>query len=178
MNPFLAAFIVAATVADSVPHTQSVQYTNSTLGRTVTVCIDGQKVETTFAGRLAFRDQTHGWFSYCADVRSPVHTGQTYSVRVQNTTKMSSNVRRAGNIVSRYFYSAKTADECAAIQLAVWEAIEDGGQEADFTAGAFQTRASVPVLTLAQQMYQGGSQDGNAVLLVAGGAGQSQITVL
>ncbi len=179
MNPLvLALCFLASAPQESVPRTQTVQFAASTLGHNVTVCIDGRKVESAFAGRLSFRDGSHQWFSYCADVRSPVVKGQFFNVRILSTDKLETNIRRAGNIVSKYFYQARTADDCAAIQLAVWEAIEDGGPHADFRNGAFQVRANASVIALAEQVYEAGAEDGKAVLLRSGGSGQSQITLL
>lgn len=116
------------------PQPFAIQFELAVSGRTVTVCIDGRSVETTFAGKLGFRDANHEWQSVCADVRSPVSGGQIYRVQNFSSTLYGGNVARAGNIVAKYFYAAQTPDQCAGLQIAVWKALEDGTDEPDFEA--------------------------------------------
>src|SRR5580704_16949038 len=102
-----------------------IQYEQTVAGRAVTICLDGSKVETTFAGRLAFRDENHEWQSYCADVRSPVGPGMIYGVQNFSSMLYGGRVALAGNIIARYFNEAQTNDQCAGLQLAVWKSLED-----------------------------------------------------
>lgn len=171
-------FVAAALSGLSQPKTfdQTIQFTGGTLGRTVTVCIDGSEVKTTMAGRLTFRDQNRSWSSYCADVRSPIAGGQFTHVRIGSAKLAGPNYRKAGHIVAKYLKLAKTADECAAIQLAVWEAVEDGGQTADFGSGRFMAQASDKVISLAQQAYQAGQDAGEGTYMQSQDGGQSQMT--
>jgi hypothetical protein len=93
------------------------------------------------------------------------------------TSDIGGNVAKAGNIVAKFFKAAQNADQCAGLQLAVWEAVEDGGARPDFGGGRFQVRANANVLAYAQQYYRGIEEKGDALYLQAGqGNGQSQIT--
>lgn len=166
MNPFwLVLFAVANTL--STPQPFQVQFMRSQVGREVVVCIDGQKVERTFAGKMSFRDESHSWQSVCADVRSPVSEGQVYAVRAVGTQKYGGNVAKAGNIVARFFAGAQTPDQCAGLQLAVWKALEDGTPQADFTSGRLRAQAGSAVIAYAQQYYQAIDTPGNATFLQA-----------
>jgi hypothetical protein len=154
-----------------------VQFGAAAMGQPVTYCLDGRKVESGFAGKLNFRDASHSWQSVCGAVRHPVMNGQYFPVRVWNTQLLGNNVTIAGNIVAKYFNSARTAEQCAGLQLAVWEAVEDGGKQPDFAGGYFQARASQGAMGWAAQYYQAAGDSGNAAYLQTGdGGGQSQFT--
>lgn len=159
-----------------------VQFSGQVRGQTVTVCLDGRFVETTFAGKLSFRDANRRWISVCADVRAPISGGQRYVVGPVNSRLVGGGVTLAGNIVAKWFNAAQSAEQCAGLQLAVWEAIEDGGLAADFSSGRFQAKASPVALAYARKYYQAAGEDGEAVFLQAqgggagGGGGQSQIS--
>jgi hypothetical protein len=156
-----------------------IQFAQSVSGRTVSVCLDGRQVKTTFAGKLVLKDGKFARFSVCADVRAPVVRGQVYPVRPMFSKSAGVTVALAGNIVAKYFRHAQTADQCAGLQLAVWEAIEDGGPVANFAAGRFQARANEYALRFAQEYYQAIEENGDALFLQAGnGNGQSQITAV
>ena len=150
-----------------------IQFVQSVTGTTVTVCIDGQKVEETFAGKLGFRDASSSWTSVCADVRSPVRAGQIYGVHLLHTSKVGGNVAKAGNIVAKFFRAAQTDAQCAGLQLAVWKALEDGADQPDFSTGHLQARASIPILAYANYYYQAINTPGDALYLMAAGAGQA-----
>ena len=90
------------------------------------------------------------------------------------TSSQNASVVKAGNIVAANFKDAQSADQCAGLQLAVWEAIEDGGDQPDFLGGHFQAGANPSVMAYAQQYYQAAGQKGNALFLRAFG-GQTQI---
>lgn len=155
-----------------------VQFAKSLVGRSVTVCIDGRKVERTFAGKLGFRTLKGTGVSVCANVRGPIRMGQFFQVRAISSKKAGGNIAKAGSIVARCFALAQSPDECAGLQLAVWEAIEDGGAYADFGSGRFMARANPAVLSYAAQFYQASSQGGDSTFLGTGnGSGQSQLTV-
>ena|ERR1022692_511835 len=167
---WLSFMLASATL---VPKPFSVQFAQSVSGRNVTICLDGQFVETAFAGKLGFRDATHEWTSVCADVRGPVRAGQVYAVRLLGTSSFGGRVARAGNIVARYFYEAQSPDQCAGLQIAVWKALEDSADRADFSSGHLQVRSTFSVMSWAQQYYQAINTPGDAVYLqTANGGGQ------
>lgn len=155
-----------------------VQYAQTGAGRTVIVRLDGQRTKSTHAGVLGFVDANSRWLSVCGDVRAPVRRGQRFQVRPFECREVGGNVGRAGSIVAKYLRQVRTADECAGLQLAVWEAIEDGGSRADFASGRFRAQAPDAALQYARQFYESGSQAADALYLQAGdGGGQSQITL-
>jgi hypothetical protein len=156
-----------------------VQYVEGATGRPVTVCIDGRYVESTFAGKLVFRDRERSWQSVCAAVRKPIVNGQIFQVRPMRTTKAGGNIARAGNIAARYFDSARTPDQCAGLQLAIWEAIEDGGSQPDFAAGHFRVRATPAALAYAAKYFAASETEGEAIILQTGNTGgQDQISTI
>ncbi|MHB8635435.1 MAG: hypothetical protein ACYC96_03065 [Fimbriimonadaceae bacterium] len=166
---WLSVALAAGSIAFPKPF--PVQFAGSGLGRTVTICLDGRYVESAFAGKMQFRDAVHRWISVCADVRSPVRQGQMFGVRSWSTAAFGGNVAKAGNIVARYFYEAQTPEQCAGLQVAVWKALEDGGDRANFLTGRFQVRADITVMSWAQYYYGALHTPGNAVYLQTGNGG-------
>lgn len=189
MNPVWLMYLVLSTWV-STPRPFQIQFAHSAVGQNVVVCIDGETVEQTFAGKMTFRDERHSWQSVCADVRSPVAQGQVFTVTAFNSKKVGGNVEKAGNIVAKYFKSAQTPDQCAGLQIAVWKALEDGEEQPDFSSGRLQVRASQSVLNYAYQYYQAISTPGQAAYIATGGGpsaaagaaggggGQSQLSTL
>ncbi len=154
-----------------------VQFAQSGLGRSVTVIVDG-RAKNTFAGKLNFREQNRSWQSVCAEVNKPISAGQFFTVRPVNSQKVGGNVALAGNIVAKHFNSAKTADQCAALQLAVWEAVEDGGKTPNFMQGRFRAMASPAVLHHAEDFYQAIIEAKAAAYLETAQGGQGQLSSL
>lgn len=178
MNQIALAFAVLANAAAPSPPIQ-VQYATFTGGRTVVLCIDGRRVERVTAGKMGFVDPNGSWTSVCGDVRSPVIKGQYFTVRARRTSMVGGNVAKAGNIVAKFFKQAQSLDQCAGLQLAVWEAMEDGGSRPDFLGGRFQAQGSAEVLGFAAQYYRAVTEPGNALFLqTTGQGGQSQVTVM
>jgi hypothetical protein len=153
-----------------------VQFARPLVGRSVQVSIDGDRARTSFAGKLGFKDRSSSWTSVCADVRAPMVAGRLFRVKAFDSRLIGGNVSLAGNIVAKYFNAARSADECAALQLAVWEAREDGGEHADFANGRFRARATQSVIQLANQAYEAASEPGMALFLQSGEGGQDQLT--
>lgn len=154
-----------------------VQFVAEVSGKTVTVCLDGRKVEKTFAGKLGFRDRNHAWTSVCAAVRKPIVGGQFTYFKVRDSREARNNVPKAGNIVATYFDSARTPEQCAGLQIAVWEALEDGGQRPNFLGGRFQVHADPEVISNATLYYAAIVNEKSAVYLEsASGKSQSQLS--
>ena len=65
------------------------------------------------------------------------------------------------------------------MQLAVWEATEDGGEQADFNSGRFSASASPAVISFAQHYYDNADPNGDALFLEASSkaGGQGQVTI-
>ena len=153
-----------------------IQFVRSITGMNVEVLLDGQHLKTSSAGRLYIRSATNSAGSYCGDIRSPMRSGQYFSVVQRNSKDVGGNIAKAGNIVAAGFHKARTNAECAALQLAIWEAVEDGGKLPDFSSGHFAARAPSNVLALAAEFYEAVSTPGKAILLQTGGDGQDQFT--
>lgn len=183
MNALYFAIAVASSVssASAPPRQVTIQYAQMTLGRTVYISLDGKPAQEEFAGKLGFRDRTSSWESVCADVRSPIGTGDSFTVKTRNSSDIGGNIALAGRIVAKYFKLAKTPQQCAGLQLAVWEAIEDGGSTPDFTSGHFRARAETGVLDYADQFYTAVDEPGSAMFLQTtqggGGGGQGQLLI-
>ena len=164
----LCLFSVA--MAEEIP----IQFARSLTGRMVRVSF-GEGIHTTFAGKLGFRDRYSSWQSVCANVRAPVGAGQIYGARILDSSKCAPGIAKAGRIVAAHFYQAQTPEQCAGLQLAVWEAIEDSGDAPDFFSGAFQAQAEPAVLAYAYAYYET-PREGGSTYLQATGGGQSQLS--
>jgi len=153
-----------------------VRFAKSLTGRSVTVWIDG-KIENTFAGKLGFQEENTSWQSVCAAVKRPIVAGQFFGLRAARSEQVGGNIAKAGNIVAHYFTTARTADQCAGLQLAVWEAIEDGNASPDFLGGHFQVKTTPAVMAYALAYYKGGVDNpGKATYLIATNTEQDQLT--
>jgi hypothetical protein len=171
VSQLIAALILFAH-AMTAPQPALIRFQQTDIGRMVTICLDGQKVETTFAGKMHFQDENSGWDSVCADVRSPVTAGQFFQVHPLSSAKYGGYVAKAGNIVAKYFNSAHTPDQCAGLQIAVWKTLEDGPDYPSFLSGKFQVHAGAAAMMFAAQYYQAADEDGNALYLQTLGGGQ------
>jgi hypothetical protein len=164
-------YLAFVAVMVTSPKPFPVQFLQSFSGREVKICLDGRFVETTFAGKMGFRDASHQWTSVCADVRGPVHPGQYFGVRAIRSQDFGGKVAKAGNIVARFFFEAQTPDQCAGLQVAAWKAPEDGSDQLDFSSGRLQVSAGYAVLNWAQYYYQALNTPGDAVYLQTGNGG-------
>ena len=172
---WLAFALISSIVSSRQPF--AVQFVKEVSGRAVTICLDGRKVETTFAGKLGFRDRYHEWTSVCAAVRKPIVTGQYTAFRARNSTSVGKNIAKAGNIVAHCFDAARTPDQCAGLQVAVWEALEDGGVRPNFLGGRFQVKANEAILANAAMYYAAIVEEKSATYLEsANGKSQSQLS--
>jgi len=159
------------------PKPIEVQFARAVTGQNVTIMIDGRYTRSTFAGKLGFRDQNRTWLSLCADVRAPIASGQLFVVKPRFSSQVGGNAKLAGNIVAKYFKLAKTPDQCAGLQIAVWEAMEDAGQHADFASGRFRVRATAAALDYGQDFYEAIYEAREAAFLESqNGDGQNQIS--
>ena len=154
------------------------QFNGSTVGETVTISIDGQRPHSTFAGKLAFHDNSGTWISVCADVRSPVVSGHISRMQPANTMKMGGSITSAGHIIAHCFQRAQSPDECSALQLAIWKTLEDGPDNNDFQQGHFRAAASSSVISLAISMMATAKleKDKSSALFLGAASGQSQLT--
>lgn len=177
MTSILLACVLAPQTVRIQPF--NVQYNQAVAGRNVQLRVNGGRVHTGFAGKLTFRDNQHTWTSYCADVKAPIVSGQVYPVVKRSSHKYGGNVAKAGNIVAKFFNKAQTADQCAGLQIAIWEAIEDGGDNPNFLAGKFQAQGSPEVMAYAEAFYDAIDEEGDAIFLEHDWpkGGQDQLTM-
>lgn len=151
----------------------TVQFVGHVRGENVQIRLDGRTVKRTFAGKLAIRDRRTTVYSVCGNVRGPVGNGQFFNVKPMKSSS-DSRLALAGSIVTNCFEVARTDAQCAGLQLAVWEAMEDGGRSADFQGGRFQANGSKEALAWAEAFYDE-QKAGEALFLWTGdGGGQSQ----
>lgn len=165
-----------------------VQFGQSLAGRRVQILLDGWIVKASQAGKLVFRDARGVGVSVCADVRAPIARGMSFMVRPFRSSEFGGAIAKAGRIVARHFREAQSTDQCAGLQLAVWEAVEDGGPRAGFREGKFQAHADASVIAYAEAYYRAIGTEGDALFLQTGpgacdgnqgqGSGQNQITTL
>jgi len=131
----------------------TIRYASAYLGKVVTVRTDSG-ITRTFAGKMVFQNETTSWCSVCANIHRHISEGSTAQWRLHSTKEVGGNIRRAGNIVARYFNEAKSAEQCAGLQLAVWEALEDGGDTPDFLNGHFAASADAMTMAFAAKYYE------------------------
>ena len=95
-----------------------------------------------------------------------------------SSLKAGGRIALAGSIVAKYFDAARTPDQCAGLQLAVWEAVEDGGPHANFGAGRFRVRATMDALDYAEDFYDAIRDAQQEAAFLQGGSdgGQSQLS--
>lgn len=152
------------------------QFVRSVCGKNVTVMIDG-KVEVTFAGKMGFRGPNSSWLSVCGDIRTPVCEGQFCEFAPRDTSAVGGNMAKAGNIVAKYFNAAKTREQCAGLQIAVWEALEYGDAALANPNGCFQVQADQATLAYAEKYYSAADDSGHATCLGSPNrAFQTQVT--
>jgi hypothetical protein len=155
-----------------------IQYVGPVSGEMITIQIDG-RTEQSWAGKLQFQDENgRQWSSYCADLRSPIMEGQGYGVNIIAATKGGGNVPLAGKIVSLGFNKARTAAQCAGLQIAVWEALEYG-RHAIGNRSNLKVDANPETMNYAHQFYLAALQapvggGGSGAGVGAGAAGGQQ----
>ncbi len=142
-----------------------IQFVQGVNSRPVRILLDGRRLSNSSAGKMGFRDGQTTGLSVCANVRAPMGKGLIFNVRPFLSRAYGGNVAKAGNIVARFFREAQTPDQCAGLQLAVWEAIDDGGLRADFRFGRFAAEGSAAVMAFAEKYYQAIDIPGDALYL-------------
>jgi hypothetical protein len=123
----------------------------------VTVSIDGRN-RPTYAGKLRFQDDKHSWESVCADVSSPIMIGDSYEMKKESSIRHGGNIAKAGRIVAKYFKQARTPEQCAGLQIAVWTAIEEGTPTPNFNGDHFRVEADPVSLRYARYYYSAVNQ--------------------
>lgn len=127
-----AAIIVSGTCLVSTAHADHLKFQGDALGSSteqVRVRLNGHSLGTVGAGKLKFSDYSTStpYETVCADIDASLD-GHSHSYSVSTTNPLGSTaLDAAGRIVGTYFASATTADQQAGLQVAVWDALYNGG---------------------------------------------------
>lgn len=181
----VAALLTAVGVAD-------IKYDGQYATQTVKITFNGSNNSwndsNAIAGKLTFKDPTNNcglgtsFQTVCVDLDHYLD-GNFFSVNCSNTFGMGGGIEMAGKIARAFFAAAGNNNaNCAALQVAVWEAVYDGvanGGTADFANGNFKC-STASILGTATTYYGAASNPtGNCMLLKPepqGSRGQAQIT--
>lgn len=146
---------------------------------TVQISLNGGSFKNTNAGILKMTNGAQTIETYCANVFSPMNT--SYHSYVPETVDFDSgtNLAMAGKIVANSYFEADTAQEQAALQLAIWSALHNGGSSFNANGSVFKVSGvSSEVLSLASLYFNNGFNDtSNTVIHFASSqaGAQSQI---
>jgi hypothetical protein len=156
---------------------------SGTLSGDVTFLNSSNSLQTldVYIGKLKFQDGSTQVETVCADLGS-ILDGSTHTYDVSYTDPLAgTNLSLAGNIVAADFDKADDAKSAAALQLAVWSALYNGGTTFNANGPDFKvTGISNSVLEQAADYYADFDVNGSAKYfhIAPGGGGQSQLTVV
>lgn len=180
---FLSKVVLAAVtvLAACSAYAEDLKFTGLGLrdALTIKIALNGGEFKNTKAGILKMTDGTQTFESYCADVFSPMNT--SYHSYTSSTVNFDAgtNLAMAGRIVANSYFDATTANQQAAMQIAIWSAIHNGGSSLDVNGSAFKvTGVSSEVLSLAKLYFDKGFENpiNSATYFASSEAGaQSQI---
>lgn len=135
-----------------------------------------------FAGRLAMFNlvTSTSLFTYCGDLDNTISNGQSWNCTPILAAAHSANMGLAGSILATNIAAAVSDDQKAGLQLAIWEAVYDGGVNggtADFGTGDFKTSANATILGHANTFYASSILGANAIYYrpEPSNAGQGQL---
>ena len=126
---------------------------NHSLGETVTVHYNG-KAEQAYAGPFnsstTVNGQVYSAQTYCVDVTDLLETTQTMTLAPLSSMPGGNGVA-VGSLYAYFAPKVKTAQDGAALQLAIWKLEYDGPGATDFGKGSLQiTGASTTLIQVAQ----------------------------
>lgn len=135
----LGVFGAIATQASAL----NLTFNNVTPGLSGQVKLNGAN-KNVGIGKLNFTKSTGGTLTaVCVDLNATLNgSSHSYTVTQTNSAITSAGIDLAGRIVAAHFNSAITNQQAAALQLAVWEAVYDGGSVFTASSGAFQLNDS------------------------------------
>jgi hypothetical protein len=141
---------------------------------------NADQTEDVYIGKLLFQDGSNKIATVCADLGS-ILDGNSHAYSVSNTDPtLNTNLSLAGDIVAADFNKATDAQSGAALQLAVWSALYNGGATFNANGPDFKvTGISNSVLTQAAVYYADFDVHGAAQYFntPSGFGGQSQLTI-
>lgn len=116
--------------------------------------VSGVRNGLVFAGRLNFVDSDAGSVkTYCVDLLKGFGPGAKWHVTTLDSATQSLRLQEAGNIIAAASVLAKTNDQAAGLQLAVWDVLYNGGSKLDLTTGSFRATANASALGYAEQYF-------------------------
>ena len=145
------AFHGVASMA-AVDRDLTVQYAAAYQGKVVQVRTD-EGIRRTYAGKMMFHSEGGTWCSVCANIHKHIGGGDIVQMHLHSSKDVGGNIAKAGNIVARFFNEATSPEQCAGLQLAVWEALEDGGNTPDFQNGHFAAQSDAITMAYAMNYY-------------------------
>ncbi len=121
--------------------------------QTASISVNGSSFTSVYAGQLNFATGSSTLGTYCADALSFLNgSSHTYSETNLALTS-ATNLGIAGTILANSQGSALTAAQQAGLQLAIWEALYDGGSSFNAGGNFSVSGASAETLGYASQYY-------------------------
>lgn len=98
--------------------------------QTVKIKFNGQ-TSTVSAGTMAIRVGGQAYDAYCVDLDNWNKTGDKYDVSVKSLSAIGANSNYIKNIYAQFSGGVNSGNTGAALQLAIWDALVDGGDGID-----------------------------------------------
>lgn len=121
--------------------------------QTASISVNGSSFTSVYAGQLTFSSSSGSLSTYCADALSFLNSSAHTYTQSSLTLTPDTNLGKAGTILANSQASALTAAQQAGLQLAIWEALYDGGTSFDATGKFAVNGASAEALGYASQYY-------------------------
>lgn len=154
-----AVLVAVSLLAVCSAYAQDLKFTGLGLrdALTIKIALNGGEFKNTKAGILKMTDGAQTFESYCADVFSPMNTSYHSYTSSNVDFDAGTNLAMAGKIVANNYFDADTATEQAALQIAIWSAIHNGGDSFNQNGSVFKvTGVSSEVLSLASLYFDKG----------------------
>ena len=121
---------------------------------TASISVNGSSFTSVYAGQLKFTSSSGSLSTYCADALSFLNSSSHSYTTSSLTLTPDTNLGKAATILSNNQAGALTAAQQAGLQLAIWEALYDGGTTFDASGAKFQAKGvSSEVLGFASSYY-------------------------
>jgi hypothetical protein len=176
----LAAGLMISGSAEAIDLT----YTGMSLpnAATASISVNGSSFRSVYAGQINFSSSNGSLSTYCGEALATLNGASNRYDVSQLTLTPNTNLGKAGTILANNQAGAITAAQQAGLQLAVWEAIYDGGATFDASNAGFKAKnVSSEILGFASQYYATFSTTPtNSVTFFGstGAGGQSQMTAV
>lgn len=124
--------IVAAVLSVGAAQASTLNFVGMKAGqyKQVTINYNGHS-ENVYAGTMNIKVDGVSMDAYCVDLDDWNHNGDTYGVNELPISALGSNSIPVGNLFAHYSQGVDSANKGAALQLAIWDALVDGGDGMD-----------------------------------------------